>query len=366
MVGQEINMERVNGKTQIDANHSKLAAPTSPTVEKVKQVKAKEAEDLMKRPERITRRKSVSQIRRDEKTEKEEIAARTGSIWTCVSRKPNQLGGYIYSFNMESSGSYLDRSAQDKKLREMYPASEINDVYGSVSLSSMHKALGYSWNRDGNVTNLNLPDREALIANWKKSQEDCPELPSLDIVSSDGIADDIEFVEAYFSHDALLSSGKEFIHDSIFHVLPLLTQIGYLRSGSFNHPKDPSYKKERARLVKALAKIYRTLMIAKKQIEEGKSNISKDLLPKLFLLLGYQTDVVSALEDTSFLSEAMLQLGGEYSVSQLWDNPSDDMERSFIKRRFGKQWLCEEEFFFSVWRKIKQIEADFDAERKKS
>lgn len=58
--------------------------------------------------------------------------------------------------------------------------------------------------------------------------------------STKGIADDMEFIEAYFAHDSLLSSGKEFFHDHVAHIIPTIHLM--LNSGV---DTNPTYEKER-------------------------------------------------------------------------------------------------------------------------
>lgn len=90
------------------------------------------------------------------------------------------------------------------------------------------KEIGYKTEstRDGRLI-LYLLDKDALIANWNKYCTKNPELklPPLDIVDGEGIAGDLEFVEALLHHDALLSRGKEFVHDSTAHIIPTLQRI---------------------------------------------------------------------------------------------------------------------------------------------
>ncbi len=371
-------MNKVSGELVAIDQISNKAESTTPVNEKVKRVvKAKEAEDLG-RPARITRSHSMTQLIPGQKTEKEEIAARNGTIWTCVSRKPNKLGGYIYNYQMkyDSESELLDR------MDKIFPAVETTGNEGNIPFVdispfqsfSIHRELGYSYERKYERiqplkspypwmvmhteskfvgAEISLLDRDALMANWEKLRETRPNLLPLDVVSGEGIADDMEFVESYFSHDVLLSSGKEFVHDSIVHVLPVLQNIGI----------HQSYNKQRFIFVKSILKMYRPLMIAKKEMEEGKSNISEDLLSKLNLVLGYITDVVSSFEDMKRYLEH-LEIRERIIIERLWEHPNPG-EKDFIVRRFGVKKLSNESFS-SVWEKIKQIEADFDAQRKKN
>lgn len=87
------------------------------------------------------------------------------------------------------------------------------------------RCLGYgcSVQEDGTIL-LALPTKTALIRGWENLQKNHPELDlsSLDIVSAPEVSEDISFVLAYFAHDALLSEGKEFVHDHFSHIIPTL------------------------------------------------------------------------------------------------------------------------------------------------
>ncbi|MBS0615716.1 MAG: hypothetical protein JSR58_04095 [Verrucomicrobia bacterium] len=310
--------------------------------------KAKEAEDLHKR-EHISRRNSFSLLKPGEKTEKEELASKSGEIWTCTSRKPNKLGGYVYSFTRKKISSYEEYKQELKH----YPAVEI----ARPILSYEKIKLGYSYREENNLVYLELPDREALMVNWKNLQKDDLQLPDLNIASAEGIADDLVFIETYFTHDGLLSLNKEFVHDSLFHILPLLGAKIRLKNGaSFGHP----YNKQRFKLVQIFIKIYRKCMIAKKLIEENKTDvIDNDLLRKITMVLGFMIDVTTTgdLTITPFTKEFIENVG-----RQIWNDPSE-LERAFLHRLFGTTELHKEPFNI-VWKKLKDLEEQFDNLRK--
>ncbi|MBS0615980.1 MAG: hypothetical protein JSR58_05455 [Verrucomicrobia bacterium] len=341
-------MHKINENTpNSNQNLTKSDETTSASTQKVERVKkAKEAEDLHK-SERITRRNSFSQLNTAQRTEKEEIAAKSGEVWTCVSRKPNKLGGYIYSFSRRIM-STDEMFQHDEKL---YPAVEINDPI----LSETQKELGYSYKVENGRIHLELLDREALMANWKNLQQSNPHLSDLNVANDEGIADDITFVEAYFTHDVLLSSGREFVHDSLFHVLPMLDEkISYGRGISWLS----TYKKVRFVLAQSILKLYQQAVMAKRLIEENKTDFDIDLLNKVNLALGYTSDVLSATS-ANRATEIYIQCIGR----MLWDSPSSH-ERAFLQRKFGTSKMHEESFE-KVQEKLKSIEEQFKNLRKK-
>ncbi len=381
-----------------ESGHSDL----DPTTEKIRQLqastkmlmpKAKEAESLTKQPIRITRQASVGKLNygKVNKSEKEEIASRSAEIWDCVTRKPNKLGGYVYVFKMKAEyepytkySASLGRDpdaclkafeALNEKSKMIYPAVEVmrlnpidlilGNIPENISLvqpacDELPKELGFSRSGQGKDMLVNLPDRDALMANWEQLRETRPELPPLDIATGEGIANDIEFAEAYFTHDVLLSSGKEFFHDWIAHVTPTLLQMVRLSSGNPTLGK-PSFKKERARMVKILAKTYRTITIVKQEIDAGKYDGLKrgNIVGKLNFVLGYITDLVSNKSDESWEQEDI-----DAKSKIVWDHSSTLLSRQYFQRRFGRDNLSDVPYE-TIWERAKQIEAQFKLSLKK-
>ena len=118
------------------------------------------------------------------------------------------------------------------------------------------RLCGYRFytSEDGEVM-MELPDLEALLDGWKRLRLKNPEMDllSLDLLASEGIADDITFAEGYVISDALLSKGKEFVHDHQVHVA---TRLLRMLKGAI------SYRAEKMRLVRQIHSIFRTSYLA--------------------------------------------------------------------------------------------------------
>lgn len=126
------------------------------------------------------------------------------------------------------------------------------------------KQLGYACNSTTDGVYLNLPDREVLLTRWDGLRETRPELPQLNILSSEGIADDISFIQAFCTHDALLSSGAEFVHDHLAHLIPVIKLM--LSSN------PTAYERRKFEERYLVIKTFRRIMLAKSQgvSDEGK------------------------------------------------------------------------------------------------
>lgn len=338
--------------------------PIHPTQKKVTEIskKAKEAEDLSKTPRKLTRQVSLRDVKSGEKSEAAEIEKKEGGLWHCLSRTPNKEGGYIYHFQLKPEFDDITphpdieerRETNAAKTKEMFPAIEtigsryalldpkadqdtkieacIDDAIkvGPPFIARMHREhiksrlseeiesqiqehlilqdLGYKAERTEDGVYLSLPDQEALLAKWELLRETRPTLPPFDIISSEGIATDIDFLEAFFTHDALLSTGKEFVHDHLSHVS---SQILLLLSGT---PLD--YKEERVRQIKKFARSYRNLIVVKRHIEEGKVHRPKEELERIKkrlnqfeAVLGAAVDVTSNYSSYTYLRQLNVTFG---------------------------------------------------------
>lgn len=193
----------------------------------------------------------------------------------------------------------------------LYPRSSIaqsvREQVGKIKIlaESFHR-LGYEAKYKDDGVHLHLPDREALVANWEVFRASPPaniaprQLSRLDVVTSEGIADDMEYVESYFSHDVLLSSGAEFIHDHFAHVVPALRMMLGNESGA-----APVFKQERLKAIKMVAAEYRKMVIAEEQMKDKGLEID----PQTLSLLKEAKALVGAFADSiSSLSEAPLAI----------------------------------------------------------
>lgn len=272
-----------------------------------------------------------------ELSEEEEIANRSGEMWECVDRiaVPDSVG-YDYVFRLKdeymTASDVIITDAVRAKVEEIFPAVEpFENMLGPslMHLTCLEKAqgdkakllnefidadshvpgfhqkqtdpayqstyeravrlsvqadllerAGYKIEHKDDGVYLYLPDREALLARWEKMRETTPELPRIKIVPSEGVADDLAYIEAFLSSDALLSNGKEFVHDSTVHVMGLIRLVGDMISAP--GIKQPlKYEAEKLKMVKSVAAFYRRLIILKNEFNDPHLKMPEDKL-KLF------------------------------------------------------------------------------------
>jgi len=214
------------------------------------------------------------------------------------------------------------------------------------------KNLGYKSYADSEGIFLTLPDRKALLVQWDQLKQEKPDIPDLDIVSSEAIADDLDFVEAFFTHDALLSSGKEFIHDHTAHVIPTLVLM--INS---NKNENPDYKKDRFKLVKKVAENYRKLMIAKTHLDQKQKlnndeRLLKKELIKLEAALGAMVDSISSY--SQYKNPQLLDAFKSDFFKTIWNNPTFGFAKRFDFKFSDTTKLAK------LWEQIKEIEKNFD------
>jgi hypothetical protein len=168
--------------------------------------------------------------------EKKEIQERNGELWSCIGRKKDPTGkGFLYNFLLKPEYRNSRDGATNAKIKSIYPAIEFYGEYAyhlfspymQAPITEYFNALGYSTDYSASTLLLTLPDLDALLALYRNLGIDHPELklPNLKIFSSQGIAKDLDFVRALIRYHAVLSEGKEFVHDHTAHIIPLLTRI---------------------------------------------------------------------------------------------------------------------------------------------
>ena len=347
--------------------------------------KSAEAEDIIKKRESITRYRSLPNLLelKGMATEKEAILKKTGIIWECIHRTPDKSGGYIYSFKLKDKFNPCYDTPDDckktlalfNKNKEIFPAIEPSIqqilIYSDLNSNSetfdkeslFHfkflKDLGYESFFKEDQFYFNVPDREALMARFKVLQEKYKELSSLDIASSKSVSGDIEFTEAYLTHDVLLSDGIEFLHDHIIHLAPtILLKLSAL--------SDVTYKKNKFTLVTYLMKFYKSLLINHRVLAENKSEIPlhelkvfKEDLKKVEATLGALVDSISSLPSFEMISEFFLGKQPVINLQTLWENP---LWKNYWNKRFGEE--ADTVNFEAILQKLSEREKEFYKDRK--
>lgn len=141
------------------------------------------------------------------------------------------------------------------KREELYPAVElaVQQVKQIFEAFPALTEFGYQFKQSEEGDFLYLPDRVAIMNRWKKYQKTHPDLPDLDIVSSEGIATNIEFINCYLKHDGMQSNGKEFVHDTLAHIIPLLL-----------HLMNPNYTQIKKKVVELITEILKKFETVRK------------------------------------------------------------------------------------------------------
>jgi hypothetical protein len=215
------------------------------------------------------------------------LSEKSGTVWECSAARVDPLTkGIIYKFTIPEM---LYRQEERQEVLA-FPAVEIRihtlsaTIYGDVlneipdvllapvqfdsdvfivQRSMLYQFLGYGfrWGFEGYPKEydpkhyLEIPDRKTLIARWEMIRAHCPSLPELDILETDGVAGDLEFVDAYLNHDILLSNGAEFVHDHTTHVFNTIEFIW--RCGSTDvYQREKAQYTERVHYGRELMRAY--------------------------------------------------------------------------------------------------------------
>ncbi len=404
-------------KIVVNPPSQKLPPPPPPPESKTA-VEAGKVQALTKMaaPTMITELNQAKQKQTNEcpavvKTEAEEIQNRSGHLWICTGRKPDQFGGYIYNFKLRNEYDDVTKSddlqahkkAIDEKNDQIFPAVErsgidllaldpkadtekaldqqteksidqiVKSTFQSVpeafrslfseeqirasliqQKSELRKGLveqmkqqsqlvklGYEMECRQDGVYLNLPDREALLGRWEQLSKERPELPKLDLVSSEGIASDLDYIEAYLKHDALLSTGKEFVHDSLVHLMPTLDEI---MSSGING--TPSYKAKKEEITKKITEIYQKIISAEKQIGKGAFTEEQRLtFKKVETSLSALVDTIAALHTQA--GKIIVYGFGNFNQA-IWQSP---MWRPYLENRYGFSFTLDNQVS-KLWEKI--------------
>lgn len=168
------------------------------------------------------------------------VTSRDGHLWECKGCSPGTDGGKIYQYRLRdeydgvtSQNKMLCEIREylaDKRRGEIFPVVEYCTRFLSCGFTKNKKVesilneLGYNLRPSAEGFFLELPDQEELVSRWDRIRKSRPELElePLHIKSSYGQASDEEFFQAMFEYDALLSTGREFVHDHFLHVMNTL------------------------------------------------------------------------------------------------------------------------------------------------
>lgn len=201
----------------------------------------------------------------------------------------------------------------------------VDDYYkNNKRLRDFFNQLGFSSKKEQGTVFFTMPCAQELQERWKTIQLNHPHLPELSIYSSQGIAGDLEFVEAYLSHHVLISTGGEMVHDSghLFDMLGLI-YIDY-----------ESYSAKKSSIVREAKKIYEKIIFAKQHLTQmgEASKISKFSIQKLEVSLGMAMDLLSTFKH---FKETIIECEEDFHrfIEYIWTNSFRN--RTFFQNRLG-------------------------------
>lgn len=305
---------------------------------------SKEAEDVAFRSLfKLERQASVPQLLSDDlygrltlttrgafEEEQDDIEGKCANMWDCVGRRRVDCGKYVYKYRLKNEYDRFSCRADLKnsvdqnvraKNRAIYPALELEgtslqeigflskaaanellkrDEFGDGQISWELEVrlcifmLGYRLEKEPDGIYVFLPDRETLLARWEILREIYPDLPQLDVLSSEGVASELTIIEAFFTHDVVISKGAEFFHDHARHAIPRIKSLLALYC-----PNNQKKIDLRARFEKMVMLQYRKVAIVKNGLCKIPWNDSKESLSALQRAVD---GVLSILVDTAATS----------------------------------------------------------------
>ncbi len=210
-------------------------------------------------------------------------------IWRCVGCKADEYGGFLFRFvsiipeffaNRGSDYQEIQQITEEfqKKILDAFPAEEpesIEKILFNYDRSYV-ESLGYEVHSSHEIT---MPDITALVERIKRTVG-----PKFTVCSSEGIASDRDFIQAFLHYDVLLSSNKEFVHDHTAHILLLMKSLN----------ENPNHKENISRLRGQVKEAIKNIEQAEK---EGKS---QEFVNKCYKVLAIKIDYNQAAFNKDF------------------------------------------------------------------
>lgn len=287
-----------------------------------------------------------------------------------------------YSTREESnfSLSIMDRYRRERYLASITRISDYIPIMHELGFKSDLRTVSKGSKKTGMY--VEIPDRDALEANWEDLRSLNPQIPPLDIILSEGIADDIGFTMGFLIHDGVYSDGIEGFHDAFLHIFPIILlalKAGIskpnLSEGSdsdkkmFSIIRDRSFSRLKFLYTKMILVGYRRIMLIERELENPTLSIPAALrsllkhhMNKFKGALGAVTDITSnaaTMEEhislihydrTNFFNQKLERI---WSVSN-WKN---NWQKKFPDEVLDFNQL------FSLWSRMEIIEKMLDSKR---
>ena len=292
---------------------------------------------------------------------------RTGKLWSRISIDEQEEEIHQYSFNYSGKNQSVNSSLIQAITRQIFPAIEplpenflwLNSNFGQqqerlfkknlLLQNSLNSPSGYEENREKfqiarqrlirealvrpllNQLGFNcfynrekqlileLPTQEALNNRWCRLQQARPdlELPNIRIVSSEGVASDRSFIEAYRDATVLISNDEEAFHDLSTHVLRTLSLIIQTQTMK----RDYSYQEIKEKMVSFINDSLKTIDVANETIDERDPlrNALNLMEPALAIIIDYITTSHDSNYLNDFLTHQFSELFREITIKiPLW------------------------------------------------
>lgn len=342
-----------NHIAKIFLHSNEQARLTRPRIKKTVR-KAYECEDvaskfrpgLVRRPSDIELGKQLVSL-----SEKDDLHNKQGKAWTCISRRLDISGGYVYTYKYKTEIDYMDI------YESIFPA--IEPAFANVRCLSEYKktsdfyvalqSLGYGYKKDISGVYMDLPDRDVLLARWEKLREKNPDLKPLNILSSNGIAGDVPFALAFITHDGLLSSGEEFVHDHCYHILTLLKYLLWYKNENGDFVRNIYIEEQKFQLSKMINVAYAKITLAERHLKTEKAKgeasskvlgLKKSQLAQMKTLLGATADSLSARAEANSFSmyAGMADVDPEKTLYKYFkDNLESEYWTLYFENRYGAE-----------------------------
>jgi hypothetical protein len=202
----------------------------------------------------------------------------------------------------------------------------IKKAKNNLHFAKILHCLGISSLKSDKGVFLTLPDREVFLERWNDLCQENKGLLKIQVKSSEEIAEDLEFVEAYLDNDVLLTKGKRFIHSFTIHLISRLSLIICNQS---------KYLEVREKSREIFEKKYQRLKLIESNIQNGAA-LDSNFLTCLNIFkasLSAQVDYITRLSTFEEIEHI---------------NSSEDLERErvffqknvswakYMKNRFGE------------------------------
>jgi hypothetical protein len=315
-----------------------------------------------------------------EKTDNEDLKLRDTALWECVSKR-KEAEGYIYRYKLKDifdpinypSGSDAYSIAISNMNTHHFPALEGSFVleigehrkkfgerkfmpWASQRVKYVVKELGYKLEYSSDGVFTEYPDKAVIESRWKSIMDSHPgwNLKMLTIKSSENTAGDREFKDAFCEYDALLSIGREGVHDQQTHVLAIIEFM-------VNYPRE--YIELKQRLVNGIKELTRKIDMARDWLtaelrkdhlsDEDRTYLARleknleraDVLPAIYADNFFSISWPENEDNLNFVLEDILESPPAICFGSLKifiKEYSGYLARRFPDKEISMPWLCDE------------------------